>query len=716
MLGTAWMGQRAQAAAFAALALATIAPGGALAQQPPAAGAATVQPARTDTGQVYISVVAVDRDLRSVVREIERKAGVNIYVDPSIEEVVNVRLINLPWRQVLDIVARDANVEVEQRGPRLFVLTQPPRVSMEFADADIRLVLDLLARQAGVNIVMASDVSGTVSLNLRNVHWWRALETIVKTAGYVAVRDSDDIIRVVRPEALRAQLETRVYPLVYLRPPDDYKAVIQDRGKTETTAGFFVANTAPPKGIEDFTLFTALKSMVNEELGEKVQYNQESNAFIIHATATTHQEIAALLKKIDVEPEQVFVDIKFITTSNKNFWRDGLRLGDPLRDPGNAGFKTGLLLNGLVPATASNPIPAPGQTLGQFPFSFGEGRDAFGAAFQVPAILDFSQMNVLWQYVDIDHSSKVTQAPTLLSLNDRPAVIFVGERVPFAEQKATQDQNGNVQVTLVESGSSPVDAGFTLFITPHIVRDTDQIILTVIPRVTRLTGNQPNGLERFEFADPRNPGLSTFIDLPRVTDQTVVTNLLVRDRNTAVIGGLMQESILEIEERVPFLSRIPVIGKLFTFDHKDYSQENLIIFITPRIIRSKHDASEVFARQYQIHQANDFYYHKYLKDSSGEEAPQGGKSPEADGARAGEPMGAGDESEPPAGNAPAKAGSPEGNHVPEAPMGEQSPTEEHDDSGAMGPGAAPLGEPQPSEGQATGQVHGSENVDQCRRA
>jgi type II secretory pathway component GspD/PulD (secretin) len=708
---------RAKNAAALMLSLAMVAPGTSVGQELPPEALAGAQVGEAQGNQVYVSIVAVDRDLRSVAREIERKAGVNVYVDPAIEEVVNVRLINLPWRQVLEIVARDAQVEIEERGPRLFVLTQPPRVSMEFADADVRVVLDLLARQAGRNIVMASDVAGTVSLNLRNVHWWRALETIVKTAGFVAVRDTDDIIRIVRPDALRAQLETKVYPLVYLRPPDDYKAIISDRaGDNESTAGFFVANTTAPKGIEDFTLFRALSTMVNDELGENVQYNRESNSFVIHATATTHQEIEALLRKIDIEPQQVFVDIKFITTSNKNFWRDGLKLGDPLRNPGDAGFKAGLLLSGLVPTTVQNPIPVAGSTLGQFPFAFGEGLDAFGSAFQVPAILDFSQMDVLWQYVDIDQATKVTQAPTLLSLNDHPAVIFVGERVPFAEQDATQDQNGNVQVTLQEADSSPQDVGFTLFITPHIVRDTDQIILTVIPRVTRLTGNQANGLERFEFADPRNPGLTTFIDLPRVADQTVVTNLLVRDRNTAVIGGLMQESIFEVEERIPFLSDIPLLGKLFSYDSKDYSQENLIIFITPRIVRTKEDASDVFSRQYQIHQANDFYYHKYLKGSSGEDEPQGSKTPEADGAQAGEPMGAEDGAvdESDAGGAGAEGEAPAGDASGES-MDATEPEAEGEDGGPMGARTTPVGEPQPSEGQARSHIHGSENADQCRR-
>lgn len=702
MLGTASRGARlVAAAALGASMLAGARPVAAQVAAPPEVADGEVQE-QPEGRQVYISIVAVDRDLRSVVREIERKAGVNIYVDPMIAEVVNVRLINLPWRQVLEIVARDADCEIEQRGPRLFILTQPPRVSMEFADADIRVVLDLLARQAGRNIVMASDVTGTVSLNLRNVHWWRALETIVKTAGYVAVRETDDIIRIVRPGALRAQLTTRVYPLSYLRPPADYKAMISSReasaGQTEGARGLFVANVTVPKGLEDFTLFKALQTIVNAELGERVQYDAGSNSFIVHATATTHAEIEALIRRIDVEPQQVFVDVKFITTSNDNFWRDGLRLGDPVRDPGNSGLRGVLDLNGATPAVPQIPGGV-APNLGQFPFAFGEGLETFGRAFQVPAVLDFSQMEVLFQYVDVDRLSKVTQAPTLLSLNDQPAVIFVGEKVPFAEQKATQDQNGNVQVTIEEADSSPVEIGFTLFITPHIVRETDQIILTVIPRVTRLTGNQPSGLERIEFADPRNPQLSTFIDLPRLADQTVVTHLLVRDRNTAVIGGLMQETVTEVHQRIPILSSIPLIGNLFSFTSTDNIVENLIIFITPRIIRTRQDQADVFARQYQIHQANDFFYHKYLKDKYGDERPRGAKTPETDGAKAGEPMGPETSEAAPAG-APAAAGAA----GPPAVEGEGgAPPAAGETPAPPGEPAAPEGGPQPTpsdEGQA----------------
>src|SRR5205823_3128001 len=101
----------------------------------------------------------------------------------------------------------------------------------------------------------------------------KALETIVKTAGYVAVREDADIIRIVPPSSLRAQLSIQVYPLNYLRPPDEYKAVLPSRpaggsgqGVQQNSEGIFksmLSNSPKADLISDFTLLTSLKKMAD---------------------------------------------------------------------------------------------------------------------------------------------------------------------------------------------------------------------------------------------------------------------------------------------------------------------------------------------------------------------------------------------------------------------------------------------------------------------
>ncbi len=104
-----------------------------------------------------------------------------------------------------------------------------PSITVEFWDADVKVVLMLLARQAGANVVMPADVQGRITLSLRDVPWRAAFEAVAKTAGYVVVHEETDprrTFRVVRAEDFRAQRETRHWALSYLRPRDPYAAII----------------------------------------------------------------------------------------------------------------------------------------------------------------------------------------------------------------------------------------------------------------------------------------------------------------------------------------------------------------------------------------------------------------------------------------------------------------------------------------------------------
>ena len=240
----------------------------------------------------YIDLDFTDTDLREVVDDIEKKTGINIHVQKGIEEKVTVHLIGVYWKNALDIVVKEADCKVEQKAPGLWIVSQPPKVNMEFRDAPIRVVLDLLARQAGKNIVIHQEIKGNISLNLSNVEWMKALDTVVKTAGYVMVVEEENLIRVVRRQDLEQQLETRIFQLNYIRPPDAFKATISSRGgpggDRKGEGMFFIGEPKAAKGVpeEDFTLFRALRNVIKagEITGESLEYNVESNSFIVTAT------------------------------------------------------------------------------------------------------------------------------------------------------------------------------------------------------------------------------------------------------------------------------------------------------------------------------------------------------------------------------------------------------------------------------------------------
>ena len=164
---------------------------------PPSGGAVVPEPA------VEISLDLTDVDLHQALQALSRRVGVNIVADPDVKEKVTVHLDQVSWRKALDVIARQAKCTIVTESERLIRLTQPPSISMEFQDADITVVLQLLAKQAGVNVIFGSDIQGKVTLNLREVPWMDAFEAVVKTAGYVVVREgnwpSPTSLRVTRP-------------------------------------------------------------------------------------------------------------------------------------------------------------------------------------------------------------------------------------------------------------------------------------------------------------------------------------------------------------------------------------------------------------------------------------------------------------------------------------------------------------------------------------
>ena len=248
---------------------------------------------------------------------------------------------------------------------------------------------------------------------------------------------------------------------------------------------------------------------------------------------------------------------------------------------------------------------------GTWPFDIGN-MQSIGVPYQALGVLDFTQTQLLISMIKDDENSKIVQQPFLTTLDNYPSTIFVGEEVPFAVQNVQQDQNGNVTVSIDENDRSPVNVGFTLYVSPHVIPGTDMIYMNVIPKVSTLVGNTSDipGFDRFRFSDPGS-GTSAFIDLPRESSQTVVTYLRVRDGQTAVIGGLHTERKVEIESGIPGLSDIPYLGELFKWRRRQADVNHLLILVTPRIIKSSDVSEEIYRNALKEAERWDYFKEKY---------------------------------------------------------------------------------------------------------
>lgn len=570
------------------------------------------------TGRITLDVK--DKDLAVILQSISKRVGVNVIADPEINETVTIRLENMDWREALEAIARQTHCRIVERSGNYIRFTQPPSISMEFQNADLRVVLELLAKQSGANILIAEEVKGNVSLSLRDVPWQDALEAIVKTNGYTIVRaDTADteIIRVVHPSSLDQQLETRHFTLKYVRPSDPYSAVITNvEAQARSSLGYSATSGALEsggggrggEGDGQFSLKVALENMLSKN--GKLDYDFNTNSIIVKDIKPKLDEIGRVIRLLDVEPPLIYVEVKFISTSTTDILEYGVKF-DQADTPERDGIE--IIARGASPnPVATDPLFLFG---GTYPFNIADFNEPLGD-FQALGILDFTKIRALFKLLKDDESSRVIQEPSLTVVNNQAATIFVGDTIPFAVQKIRQDQNGNVAVTIDENKRSPINVGFTLYLIPHVIPGTDLIDLTVIPNVSRLSGTTSPGVpgfERFAFEQEGTEN-SAFIDLPRESKQTVVTYLRVPDRQTAVIGGLHSQEKREIETRIPILSDIPLLGNLLTWKRKSTAVKSLIILITPHILRDTAESRDVFEDAERRHRDRDYFWNKYEKD------------------------------------------------------------------------------------------------------
>ena len=464
-------------------------------------------------------------------------------------------------------------------------------------------MIDTIAKFGSANIVMAPEVTGTISVRFKGVPWREALDVVAKTLNFTVVEEGHGVLRVVDPIKLQDQLVTRTFQFRYLRPKSTYKPIIKSE---------FVQ--APPQAqaqqqaqstqelAKTFTVLQALSKALTPNVG-KLDYIVSQNAIVVRDTSQVQDAIKDLLARLDVEPAQIFCDVKFVTTTNG----DTLNLGVDYGDNGPQVTLTG----GAIPVT--------------FPFNAGRGGfedyliaspDGHGpyvdpllnasTTTTVPdtifGSLSFTQVQATLRLLQRDTKSEVIQAPKIFAIDGSTATIFVGETIRYAEAKSEQGQSGGLQLSVSEASGSPVEVGFQLLIQPNIIPGTQNIEMEVIPKETSLSGTGISNLAPpgFDVFTVGASGLSGAIALPRTRSSTIVSTMMVESGKTVMIGGLTTDSDTETKSKVPILGDIPLIGDLL-FKHKARSRDrrSLLVFLTPTIVYSSKDTDFLLRKEWE---------------------------------------------------------------------------------------------------------------------
>ncbi len=552
---------------------------------------------RRERQQVTIKVR--NARIAQIVEEFRRQTGWNLVVDyrniPDDFLIDEFIVENEPARRALDLFSMKAELTVEEVASTSFFLSRPPRLTFNFRDADVKVVLDMIARVSGANIIVAPQVQGSITLSINNVPWQVVLESVVKTLGFVTVKENFGIIRVIHQDELLRQMEVRVFRLKYVQPPPTYEAKVEE-GKLISGRPI-----QPPQAIEEilkrFVLVETLRTVLSRNaagttLGT-LQFDPQTSSIVVRDTKVVLDKVAEVIALLDVEPEQVLLDVKFISTTNE----DLLTFGTSWNFGGEGGV--GMSTTVLRPSSISTPT---GDVTGKITkLPFGLGREVGVGGDQL--FLTQNDMSLTMRAFKQDRFSRLIQEPTLAVIDNTAATIFVGETISYAEVRSTTNQFGGLEFSLGEAAKSPIKVGFQLFVVPKIVSDQNKVILTVIPQNDFLSGQSGvaavPGFERFTLQAGASGAVQS-IDLPRISTTTMVTKLIIESGRTAILGGLVVERSTFEDRGIPVLKDIPIVNYLFKQRNDTIRKEHLLIFITPRIVRAGPGPSETLKKALEL--------------------------------------------------------------------------------------------------------------------
>lgn len=295
----------------------------------------------------------------------------------------------------------------------------------------------------------------------------------------------------------------------------------------------------------------------------KVSADKDNNSLIVTASKQDFEVVRTILAKIDIPRDQVFVKaiiLEMNADATNNWGINYYKFVDGTNGAGRAGFASEPLDKLLSPANDS------GLTLG-----FGN-KDVIevtvGAAkVQIPSLLG------LIKFLKKNAGGNILSTPQITALDNEEALIEVGENVPVS-QNSTATASGST------SNIERKDLTLKLKITPYISPDTDSVRMKIDQKIEQLSKTSIGVKNLAESA-------------VAYSTRTIQTNIVVNSNDTAVLGGLMEDKETEEVVKVPVLGDIPIIGWLFKSKSTEKQKKNLLVFITPKILRNSQDNSDL---------------------------------------------------------------------------------------------------------------------------
>ncbi|HVI74924.1 MAG TPA: type IV pilus secretin PilQ, partial [Anaeromyxobacteraceae bacterium] len=420
------------------------------------------------------------------------------------------------------------------------------RITLDFHDIEIRNLLRLIADVSKKNIVVADDVSGKVTVALRNVPWDQALDLVLKTKG-LDKEEMGNVIRVAKIEEIAKEQQARAEAQKARAPLIPLKVRI-----------------IPVNFARSADVSARVKDVLTER--GSVTTDDRTNVLIVKDVPEALARAEGLVRNLDTEIPQVRIESRIVEAST-NFNRAiGVQWGGNATASTATGNPTGLYFpNSIAAAGAAGNTPSNGagptpNYAVNLPAAIGQGSGG-GIGFQFGSVGSAFNLNLALTALENQGVLKTISAPSVSTVDNMEATIGQGVSIPFSQVSAS-----GVNTVFIE-------AKLELKVTPHVSADG-----SVLMKI-KVTNNSPN------------PQLTGANGQPSISKREAQTESLVKDGETTVIGGIYTRQTSHNTAAVPFLSKIPILGFFFRTDSNTDNHSELLVFITPRILNRQANAA-----------------------------------------------------------------------------------------------------------------------------
>ena len=423
------------------------------------------------------------------------------------------------------------------------------KITIDLANTEIREFLRVLAETGKLNLVMDPDVQGNFGYKFTDTPWDQVLDVVLKNAG-LGKEIQNSVLRVAKIEKLQKEEEER-------KKLDETRAL---SGDLQTiTRPLSYAKVADVQRILKEVLTTRGRAFVDERTGTLIITDLPRNMGVIDD----------LLATLDVQIQQVQIEAR-VVEANKN-WQQEFGVKWPQANSGNASITSSGTTSTATPWVGStSPFwngatgfnrPSSGQ---QAAVAWTPGKDG-ATSIAAPAgelwlsfLSNRFSINAVLQAMQSEGTLKIVSSPKVVTQNNKKATILSGEKIPYPTQQGGA-QGGAITVAFI-------DANLSLEVTPQITNEGTIIMDLKVEKAEADFSRTVNGT-------------------PTILRKSIETQVLVRDGGTAVLGGVYVTNSSTGQNGVPFLANLPLVGFLFRSNTKQDKNVELLIFITPRIIR-----------------------------------------------------------------------------------------------------------------------------------